>query len=106
MTAQMARTRALEHGTLNDMQNMLEQQILSMRSFELAGDLRNAATIHPNVGYAYAELDLYKKSEKVLRTSLENAQKFGLQHAVANALHNLKLTLTRLKHLEEAERIK
>ena len=103
--ARAERVRAFERGTEGDMQGMLEHQTRAIEAFEAVGDLRGAALVRPDVGYACLELGLYEDAVQALRRALDDARRFGLTSAVSMAQHNLGMALGRLGQLEEAEKV-
>jgi tetratricopeptide (TPR) repeat protein len=103
--ARLERTRALERGAEGDVYACLQHQIRCVEAFERAGDLRSAALIRPDVGFAFSELGLYEDAERTLRRALDDAQRIGLPSAVAGAQHNLGMVLARLGQVEAGERL-
>ena len=61
--------------------------------FRNAGDARAACMVQADVGYACAQLGLYERAEKELRSSLATAERMGLQYVVAATQENLGLVL-------------
>jgi tetratricopeptide (TPR) repeat protein len=74
-------------------------------AFERAGDLRSAAMQRVSVGYASVGLGDDAYAERVLRETLESAEKMGLGNVVAYCRNNLGLALARRGALDEARRV-
>jgi tetratricopeptide (TPR) repeat protein len=72
------------------------------RSFERAGDLRNACKAWAGAGYERMLLGRYAEAERALRDALAAAERMGLSALAVNARHNLGLALARLGRLDEA----
>ena len=70
-----------------------------------AGDHRNACVTCSNLGFIYLELGDFDRAEAALRTSLEAADRLGLQDLAAIALHNLGYALAYGGKLQEARRL-
>jgi tetratricopeptide (TPR) repeat protein len=85
-------TRALLGG---DLGRYLEQLELAVRAFEVAGDVREAASERANLGFARAELGLFTEAEGALRDALAGAERLGLRHVVGAAQQNLGAVLFR-----------
>ena len=75
------------------------------RSFERAGDVRNACKSWVGAGYERMLLGRYAESERALGDALAAAERMGLSSVTVNAKHNLGLALARLGRLDEALRI-
>ncbi len=85
-------TRALLVG---DLGRYLEQLDLAVRAFEVAGDVREAASERANLGFARAELGMFADAEASLREALAGAERLGLRHVVGAAQQNLGAVLFR-----------
>jgi tetratricopeptide (TPR) repeat protein len=71
------------------------------RSFDAAGDVRNATTDRINLGYLHLSLGQYERAETELRRGFELAQRLGLASSAAYALHNLGLAVGHSGRLDE-----
>ncbi len=72
------------------------------RSFELAGDARNACLQRAGAGYEQILLGAFAEAEATLREVLASATRMGLDAPAINARHNLGLVLARRGAFEEA----
>jgi eukaryotic-like serine/threonine-protein kinase len=75
------------------------------RSFERAGDVRNACKAWAGAGYERILLGQYDQAETALRDALASAERMGLSSLAVNAKHNLGLALARLGRLDEAVKV-
>ncbi len=80
----------------------LEHIASAAAQFERAGDLRSACLQRSSYGYGCMEVGAYAESETALRAALAAAEHMGLHNVIADAKHNLGLTLARRDHLGEA----
>ncbi|MEI8255071.1 MAG: AAA family ATPase [Deltaproteobacteria bacterium] len=83
----------------------LEHIAAAAAQFERAGDLRSACLQRSSYGYGCMEVGAYAESETALRASLAAAEHMGLHNVIADAKHNLGLTLARRDHLAEARAV-
>ncbi len=72
------------------------------RSFQEAGDLRNACVQHAAMGYAAMALGLNEDAQRALRDALRAAERMALPSVAANAMQNLGMVLARLGAFREA----
>jgi len=72
------------------------------RTFEEAGDLRNASYGQANLGSAAIEVGDYARAEEVLRRGLAMASDHGFHAVAAMMRQSLALALTRRSKLDEA----
>jgi tetratricopeptide (TPR) repeat protein len=93
-------TRAVLFG---DIGSYGEQLDLAVKAFELAGDVRNAASERVNLGFAHAELGRFEAAQSMLEQARAGAASLGLKHVVGAAESNLGLVLYRRGALAEAE---
>jgi tetratricopeptide (TPR) repeat protein len=75
---------------------LLEQ---AMKSFEAAGDLRNACVHRQNLGNCLAIFGAYEEGEKHLRQALAEANRMGLSGTALACKHNLGGVLSRKGNL-------
>ena len=97
------RAHATRAVLLGDIGAYLEQLDLAVKAFDLAGDVRNAASERGNLGFAHAELGLYEPARSMLETARTAAASLGLRHVVGAAESNLGAVHLRLGALPEAE---
>jgi tetratricopeptide (TPR) repeat protein len=91
--------RAFFAGDLGATARLIEA---SARSFEEAGDLRNACQQQAAMGYARMILGLYSMAERALREAREAAERMNLATIAANTMHNLGLVRARHGAFTEA----
>jgi hypothetical protein len=72
------------------------------RSFERAGDMRNASRQWAGAAYELMLLGRFAQAETALREVLSSAQRMGLDTLALMAKHNLGLALARLSRFDEA----
>jgi len=77
----------------------------SARSFEEAGDLRNACYQRVSVGYAELGIGAYARAEGCLVEALQTADRLGLVSLAMSAKHNLGMALLRRGKLAEARSV-
>ncbi len=71
----------------------------AMKSFEAAGDLRNACVHRQNLGNGLSLFGAYDEAEKHLRQALEEANRMGLPGTALACKHNLGAVLSRKGNL-------
>jgi eukaryotic-like serine/threonine-protein kinase len=94
--------RAVRALTAGDPVAALDGFDQAARSFEAAGDLRNALGHMINVGYAAMQAGDWARAERALRAVLTQAERQGLHALSAAARHNLGMALARLGSLDDA----
>jgi tetratricopeptide (TPR) repeat protein len=68
-----------------------------------AGDRRSTCSTRTNLGFVLVELGGFVEAERVLRASLDEAERMGLSELVATILQNLGYALMNVDRLDEAQ---
>jgi tetratricopeptide (TPR) repeat protein len=92
-------TRALHMGHFGA---ALTEHVQALTAFDAAGDVRNVALTHINVGVEQIELGDYESAEESLLRALRAASRMGLANVRGWAQNNLGHVLVRLGRLDEA----
>ena len=102
VSALLHQMRAIRASGDGDLAASREGFAAALRSFEAAGDQRNAAVTRSNLGSIIAELGDFAGAEEALRAALAGAERMGLFDSATAALTNLGHVLAYRGNLSEA----
>ena len=94
-----AHARANRALWLNETEEEIRLLAQAMKSFEAAGDLRNACVHRQNLGNGLSAFGADEEGEKHLRQALEEANRMGLSGTALACKHNLGPILSRKGNL-------
>ncbi len=100
-SARHHQARAVEAQFLGDPILYLSATAAATEDFEHGGDLRSAAMMRMNLGYAYQQVGLYEEAERSLREAQVTTHRMGLANISAVAKHNLGLVVARVGRVDE-----
>ena len=102
LTAFLANGRHIIACFDGDLERGLDEIKRAESAFALAGDERNTADAHGNLGFCALQIGDYDLAGRALREFLAAAERLGLRNSVASAQHNLGLAMALQGELEEA----
>ncbi len=96
--------RGFELGVKGDLAGLITHQRHAVACMTEAGDLRHRTYALTSCGSALASVGEYAEAERLIRNALADAERLGIDRALAPVRLNLGAILSRKGRLEDAER--